>query len=235
MKKVFFVPTLLIALAAITNMAYAQKPAVVTSNEPGWHKIGEISASFKTQTESIVVLGADEFTSLKLRVTDAPININRLTVSYESGEVEDIDVRNELQAGSETRVINLKNSDKDISKVTFTYNTQANYKGEKATVVLYGLKTASDAKDGVEKKELKEDAEKTESDIEKGAEKAGDKISETAAKGAAHVKDKVYVDKTGPDGQTVYIDKHSKYYYINSEGKKVYVTKMQLKDKPDNK
>lgn len=70
--------------------------------------------------------------------------------------------------------------------------------------------------------------------VKKGARKAGDKTAETAAKGAAKVKDKTYVDKVGPDGQTIYIDKHSKYYWINKKGAKVYVTKMELKDKPQD-
>ena len=67
--------------------------------------------------------------------------------------------------------------------------------------------------------------------IKKVAKKAGNKTAELAAKGAATVTDQVYKDKVGPAGQKVYIDNHSKYYYINEKGRKVYIAKSRLKDK----
>ncbi|HEV7620767.1 MAG TPA: hypothetical protein VGO09_03490 [Flavisolibacter sp.] len=73
--------------------------------------------------------------------------------------------------------------------------------------------------------------EKAGNDVKKGAKKAGNKTAEIASKGAAHIKDKVYKDKVGPDGQTIYINKHDKFYWIDSKGHKKYVTKAELKDK----
>ena len=70
--------------------------------------------------------------------------------------------------------------------------------------------------------------------IKKDAQKVGDKTSEVAAKGAAKVTDKVYADKVGPNGQTIYIDKHSRYYWIDNKGRKNYVEHSALKDKKDN-
>lgn len=67
--------------------------------------------------------------------------------------------------------------------------------------------------------------------IKKTAKKVGNKTAEIAAKGAAEVVDQVYKGKVGPQGQTIYIDNESKYYYINKKGKKVYVSKSRLKDK----
>jgi hypothetical protein len=63
-----------------------------------------------------------------------------LQVFYESGETEEIDIKNELQPGSETRKIDLKGADQDIQKVRFTYKTLPNQKAEKAHVELYGLR-----------------------------------------------------------------------------------------------
>lgn len=62
-------------------------------------------------------------------------------------------------------------------------------------------------------------------------EKAGDKTAEVAVKGKATVIDKVYKDKVGPDGQTIYIDRHSKYYWVDKQGHNVYVDKSKLKPK----
>jgi hypothetical protein len=57
------------------------------------------------------------------------------------------------------------------------------------------------------------------------------KTKTTTKKGVAKVVDKTYDGKQGPNGETVYIDNHSKYYYIDGKGKKMYVSKMELKDK----
>jgi hypothetical protein len=121
-------------------VAKAQEPAIMFSKKPGWHKIGEVKADFKMENESIAVMGADKFKSILLKVTDAPINIANIEVLYESGDKENFDVKKEMKANSETRVIDLKSPNQEIKKVTFTYKTLPNSKADKAHVELYGLK-----------------------------------------------------------------------------------------------
>lgn len=74
-------------------------------------------------------------------------------------------------------------------------------------------------------------AQDVKQDIKKGAKKVGNKTAEVSSKAKSKVVDKTYADKVGPDGQTIYIDKHSKYYWVNEKGNKIYVKKIQLKDK----
>lgn len=126
---------------ACMQLAMAQKPSIVTSNEEGWQKIGETTVNFKNENESIVVMGADEFSSLKLKVTDAPISIERLQVFYESGEMQELKVDSELLPGAETEEFALDHKDREIQKVAFTYRTVANKEGERAHLELHGLKT----------------------------------------------------------------------------------------------
>lgn len=68
--------------------------------------------------------------------------------------------------------------------------------------------------------------------IDKTAKKVGNKTAEVAVKGVSTIVDKTYKTKVGPGGEKVYIDNKSRYYYINSKGAKVFVTKAQLKPKP---
>jgi hypothetical protein len=72
---------------------------------------------------------------------------------------------------------------------------------------------------------------KTTQSVKKGAKTAGNKTAELASKGKAKVTDKVYKEKVGPAGQTIYIDDHSKYYWIDKKGHRNYVTSAELKDK----
>lgn len=70
-------------------------------------------------------------------------------------------------------------------------------------------------------------------DIKNVADTVGNKTAEIAAKGAARATDKVYAGKVGPQGQTIYIDKNSKYFYIDSKGHRVFIKASALKDKVD--
>jgi Mn-dependent DtxR family transcriptional regulator len=67
--------------------------------------------------------------------------------------------------------------------------------------------------------------------VKKDAKKVGHKTSEVAAKGASAVVDKRYRGKSGPEGQTIYINKYSHYYYVNKLGHRVYLKESQLRDK----
>ncbi|MEO3405244.1 hypothetical protein AAFN85_15150 [Mucilaginibacter sp. CAU 1740] len=68
--------------------------------------------------------------------------------------------------------------------------------------------------------------------ISKTTKKIGHKTSEIAAKGAATVADKKYAGKVGPNGETIYIDKYSHYFYVNKKGHRVYVKESELVNKP---
>jgi hypothetical protein len=164
-------------LAFTTQSTVAQKPAIVMGDEPGWQKIGETIASFRSQDESIVVIGADEFSAIKLKVEDAPLHIERLQVFYESGEMEEIDVKKKIQPGQESDVFQLENPKTDIQKVAFTYNTVPNSNGEKADVELHGLKVDS----GDKSSEAYREAERAEENLEEAGENVEEEAEEAEA------------------------------------------------------
>ena len=138
MKKILGI-TLLAFASALVTPAFAQKPAVVTSDKAGWHKIGETTADMKSEKDEIIVMGKDRFKSLKIIVTDQPISITSMVIYYEGGMTEDASLNSELKAGKESGIINLK-VDRELNKVSFVYKTVANAKNDKSHVELWGLK-----------------------------------------------------------------------------------------------
>jgi 5-formaminoimidazole-4-carboxamide-1-beta-D-ribofuranosyl 5'-monophosphate synthetase len=88
---------------------------------------------------------------------------------------------------------------------------------------------AQDADDSKVKHEVKHGAH----EVKKGAKKAGNKTAEVASKGKAKVTDQVYKDKVGPNGETIYMDNHSKYYWVDKKGHRHYVTEPELKAKAE--
>jgi hypothetical protein len=81
----------------------------------------------------------------------------------------------------------------------------------------------------------KKDSSTLRRDIREAADTISNKTKKVTKKGVAKIIDKTYADKVGPQGQTIYINKHDQYYYIDNKGKKVFVTKDQLKDKPSDR
>mgnify|MGYP001554614986 CR=1 FL=1 len=67
--------------------------------------------------------------------------------------------------------------------------------------------------------------------IDTAAHKVSHKTAKVASQGKSAIVDNKYKDKVGPNGETIFIDHSSKYYYIDNKGKKVYVSKSKLKDK----
>jgi|SRR6476661_3144169 hypothetical protein len=74
-------------------------------------------------------------------------------------------------------------------------------------------------------------AHKVEDKVETGAKKVAHKTAEVASKGESKVTDQVYKDATGPAGETVYIDNHDRYYWVDKKGHRQYVAKTDLKAK----
>jgi hypothetical protein len=114
---------------------------VVASDATGWHKIGEMTASFSKERDVMTVIGADRFAAIKIKAVDADINISDLEVYYENGTTEKLNVRSEIKKGGESRVIDLKGKERSIKKITFVYKTLPNSTATKAALVVWGLKT----------------------------------------------------------------------------------------------
>lgn len=70
--------------------------------------------------------------------------------------------------------------------------------------------------------------------VDSTAKKIGNKTASVAVKGAMKITDKTYKGKEGPGGQTVYIDKKDRKYYVDDKGKKVYLKPSEIRDKQDN-
>lgn len=73
--------------------------------------------------------------------------------------------------------------------------------------------------------------QETKQDVKKVAKKAGHKTASVASKGKAKITDQRHKDKMGPNGEAVYIDNRSRYYWVDKKGKRHYITSEQLKSR----
>jgi len=108
--------------------------------------------------------------------------------------------------------------------------------GITVVAALLGLTVPSYAQSTTEKvgESVEKGAKITGKGVKKGAKKAGNEAAELATKGKAKLTDKKSDEWEGPEGQTIYVDDGSKYYWINEKGGRVFITQDQLKPKKKN-
>jgi hypothetical protein len=136
-----FVLILLVAVSS-ANM-WAQTPKVVINDKDGWHKIGETIVNLDKETDKILILGANRFASVKIKVTEAPIHLESFDIFYDNDEVKSVKIGQEIKHEGETSIVDL-GGEKNIKRVDFYYHTIGKVKNKKAHVELWGLKTNLD-------------------------------------------------------------------------------------------
>lgn len=135
-----FLVALSMILASVPGMA--AKEVHPSCGPPGtWCSLGKITAGRDRDHDTIVIKGSnDEFRALKFKVKYSPINIHRMVVTYENGSHEEINTRNEIAKGGESRNIDLRGSGKrSLKKVEFWYESAGLFNG-KADVKLFGVR-----------------------------------------------------------------------------------------------
>jgi hypothetical protein len=130
------------ALAGLAAPAAAQQ---VVQPKPGaagtWRLIGQTHADHAQDHDTIVVKGPyDNFRRIKFKVTDAPLNMQRMVVIYDNGAPDNIEIRQNIPQGGESRVIDLRGVGKrSLRQIDFWYDTKGFLHG-KADVTVFGMK-----------------------------------------------------------------------------------------------
>lgn len=137
---------ILLSLIGSFGYAQAQTPALIISDNTGWHKIAETTVDFKKDRDEVKVIGADRFAAIQFKVKDAPIDLISLEVYFENGFKQDIAVNAPIKSNTKSRVIDLNGGERNLEKIVFVYKTIPNSKDLKAHVEILGLKTNTQEK-----------------------------------------------------------------------------------------
>lgn len=125
--------------------AFTSHAQQVTRPAPGsagaWRVIGSTTANFVADHDGIVVAGPfDNFRRVKFKVTDAPLKLVNLVVTYETGAPDHIPTAFNIPQGAESRIIDLRGvGQRRIRRIDFWYDTRGVLRG-KARVTIFGMK-----------------------------------------------------------------------------------------------
>ncbi len=126
----------LVTLFATLAMSFSLPHANL--QPPRWEKLGERKVNFGVDRDEIMVTAAEgRFTAIKLMVRRSAINLHKVAIHFGNGDVDEVEVRNDIPAGGETRVIDIQGNRRVIRKVVFWYDTK-NRANDRAVVELWG-------------------------------------------------------------------------------------------------
>ena len=108
--------------ATLFAMSFTTLP---TNSARPWELLGTKKVNYGVDRDEILVTAQEgRFTGLKLMIKDSPINMHKLAVHFGNGEVEEIELRENFRAGSESRVIDLPGNRRIIRKIVMWYDTK---------------------------------------------------------------------------------------------------------------
>jgi hypothetical protein len=104
---------------------------------PGrWEYLGARTVTDRLDHDVITVTAArGDFRAIKLAVQWRSVDFHRVVVHYANDDVREVELRQIIPAGGETRVIDLPGDERVIRKVSFWYDARS--LGGKAKVTLY--------------------------------------------------------------------------------------------------
>lgn len=107
---------------------------------PGWTYLGDAHVDGAQDHDKVKGIAAKgEFRAIRLKVEDAAIEFDRVVVHYHDGETVPIQIRSRINAGGQTRVIDLPGNRRIIEEVEFWYARANSANPQKPHVVLWGL------------------------------------------------------------------------------------------------
>jgi hypothetical protein len=121
--KSFFVAVVLATAACATPAA-------------AWTQIGVREVRDHTDRDTISLPGNRQFDRIKLCVYRNPVHFYDLDIRYQNGGHQDVSVRQRINAGQCTRVIDLNGDDRNITTISMLYE-ETSFRRRTATVRVF--------------------------------------------------------------------------------------------------
>ena len=109
-----------------------------TQKQPEWILLGTRAVNDRVDHDVIPVTAArGDWKAIKITVQRASVDFYRVVVHFGNGTQQEVQMRNTIPAGGETRAIDLTGTDRIINRVEFWYDANT-IRGRRAVVHLFG-------------------------------------------------------------------------------------------------
>lgn len=103
----------------------------------GWVHLGQSHVDSRADHDRVPVTARGRFSAIQLGIKGGDIEFQRVVVHFANGQDQEIEVRDRIQAGGKTRVIDLEGDRRDITSVEFWYG-KPSWRSNRATLNLWG-------------------------------------------------------------------------------------------------
>jgi hypothetical protein len=111
--------------------------AALASPAAAWDQVGVRQVRDHTERDTITLNGPRQFERIKLCVYRNPVHFYDLDVRYANGGHQDVSIRQRINPGQCTRVIDLNGDDRNITTVSMLYEETSWGRRRTATVRLF--------------------------------------------------------------------------------------------------
>lgn len=138
------------SFAAALLLAVSFAAQVEAQEGARWEQLGSKAVDFRGEKDVITVTAREgRFDAIKLVVSGNSIEVLDLKVRFGNGDVQDVQVREQIREGGETRVIDLERDDRVIQAIELVYRTQGRAREGRAEVKVFGRHSTRAAEDWV--------------------------------------------------------------------------------------
>lgn len=128
-------------LLVISSVLFVFAIGASSVSAQSWVNLGSKEVKDRSEQDTWHVGGGEgEFRKIKITVQRKAVRFYKLTVKFENGQTQNIELRNVIPAGGSTRIIDLVGTDRRIDKVDVWYEAQTARRGVRSEVTLYGMK-----------------------------------------------------------------------------------------------
>ena len=125
-----------------TRVVTTERVSIAPSTQPlrmgDWRFITDKWVDYGIDHDAILFSSIkDDFRQLRIRVTDAPLQMLDMKIYFDNGDVQDVQLRRVFKQGEESRIIDLVGGLRHLRRIDFWYETKGVKKG-KARVAVWG-------------------------------------------------------------------------------------------------
>ena len=110
--------------------------------QPGrgnWVLLGQRNVTDRGDHDTVTVTGAKgDFTAIKIAVQRHAVDFHRVVIHFRNGDDQNVELRNTIRAGGESRVIDIDGRDRVIRSIDFWYDAKTIGRGGSAAVRVFG-------------------------------------------------------------------------------------------------
>lgn len=125
-------------LLAVFAMIFTAGATAVSAQ---WESLGTKEVKDRSEQDTWHITAAKgEYRKIKFSVGNRQVHFYKCEVTFTNGEKINVEIRNNIRPGGETRAIDLPGKDRYISKVDIWYEAVTVRRGVRSQVTLWGMK-----------------------------------------------------------------------------------------------